>query len=85
MHFRKSKKINNILLNSKIALKKQVQEPNENSVRTIQGTVHSVMTSAPSQQTADTTAPIQNKPVNNQHLYQVRKDLVHLYQVPRKK
>ena len=32
------------------------------------------MTSAPSQQTAATTAPIQNKPVNNQHLYQVRID-----------
>ena len=69
--------MNNILLNSEnemSALTKQVPELNENSVKTIQDTVHSVMTSAPSQQTASTTAPIQNKPVNNQHLYQVRID-----------
>ena len=56
------------------ALAKQVQEPNENSVETIQVTVLSVMTSAQSQQTAATTAPIQNKPVKNQNLYQVRID-----------
>ena len=57
--FRESKKMNNILLNSKSemsALTKQVQELNENSVKT-QDTVHSVMTTAPSQQTAATTAP----------------------------
>ena len=63
--------MNNILLKTKNeinAFTKQVQELNENSVKTIQDTVHSVMTSAPSQQTAATTAPIHNKPVNNQHL-----------------
>ena len=73
--FRESKKMNNVLLNSKnekSALTKQVQELNENSVKTIQDTVHSVVTSAPSQHTAATTALIQNKLVNNQHLYQVR-------------
>ena len=75
-HFRESKKMNNILLNSKTemsALTKQVQELNGNSVK-IQDTVLSVMTTAPSQQTVATTAPIQNKPVNNQYLYQVRID-----------
>ena len=75
--FRESKKMNNILLiseNEMSALTQQVQELNENSVKTIQDTVHSVMTSAPSQQTASTTSPIQNKLVNNQHLYQVHID-----------
>ena len=57
------------------ALTKQVQELNENSFK-IQDTVHSVMTTAKSQQTAAKTAPIQNKPVNNQHLYQVRIDSI---------
>ena len=74
--FRESKKMNNILLNSKnemSALMKEVQELNENSVK-IQDTLPSVMTTAPSQQSAATTAPIQKKPVNNQHLYQVRID-----------
>ena len=74
--FHESKEMNNFLLNSKTemsALTKQVQELNENSVKT-QDTVHSVMTTAPSQQTASTSAPIQNKPVNNRHLYQVRID-----------
>ena len=61
------------------SLTKQVQEVNENSVK-IQDTVHSAMTSAASQQTAATTAPIQNKPVNNQHLYQVPIDGVYLNQ-----
>ena len=56
------------------ALTEQVQELNENSVETIQDTVHSVMTSSPSQQTVVTTAPLQNKPVNDQHLYHVRID-----------
>ena len=69
--------MNKNLLKSEIemnALTKQVQELNKNSVKTFQDTVRSVMTSAPSQQTAAPTAPIQNKTVNNQPMYQVRVD-----------
>ena len=62
--FHESKKMKNISLNLKnkmSALTKQVQGLNENSVKTIQDTVHSVMTSAPSQQTAATIAPSPSK------------------------
>ena len=66
-----------ILLKSNIemsALTKQTQELSKFFFKTIQDTVHSVMTSARSQQPAATTAPIRNTPVNNQHLHQVRID-----------
>ena len=72
-----------ILANDDEAVNKHLNKMNKecldetrsgNSVKTIQDTVHSVMTSAPSEQTAATTAPIENKPVDNQHLYQVRID-----------